>query len=79
MNSNRSVSDIKSELTINGSKDCFIEDIETNYSLIKKRIKNKLNYISLFIGKYSKTEVRILYIDSITDIRLINNIKKKIR
>ena len=52
MNSNRSVSDIKSELTINGSKDCFIEDIETNYSLIKKRIKNKLNYISLFIGKF---------------------------
>ena len=78
MNSNRSVSDIKSELTINGSKDCFIEDIETNYSLIKKRIKNKLNYISLFIGKYSKTEVRILYIDSITDIRLINNIKKRL-
>ena len=74
MNINRSVSDVKSELTINGSKDCFIEDIDINYALINKRIKNDLSSIDLIIGRYSNTKIKILYISSIIDKRLIDNI-----
>lgn len=74
MNVNRSVSDVKSELTINGSKDCFIEDIDTNYSLINKRIVKDLCCVDLTIGRYSKTKIKVLYVSSIADIRLVNNI-----
>lgn len=74
MNVNRSVSDVKSELTINGSKDSFIEDIDVNYILINKRIRKDLCCVDLNIGRYSNTKIKVLYISSITDIRLVNNI-----
>ena len=77
-NSTRNVSEIKSELTINGSKDCFIEDINININLIKKRIKKDLKIININIGKYTKTKIKIVYISSITDKRLIKNIEKKL-
>lgn len=79
MNINRSVSDVKSELTINGSKDSFIENIDVNYKLINKRIKKDLYCIDLNIGRYSNTKIKILYISSITDIRLVNNIFNKLK
>ena len=77
-NYTRNVSEIKSELTINGSKDCFIEDINININLIKKRIKKDLKIININIGKYTKTKIKIVYISSITDKRLIKNIEKKL-
>ena len=77
-NYNRGLSNINSELTINGSKDAFIEDINTNYGLINKRIRNNLNYIDLNIGRYSNTIIKILFIDNITDGRLVNNISNRI-
>ena len=78
VNVNRSVSDVKSELTINGSKDCFIEDINTNFALINKRIKKDLSFIEFNIGKYSLSKIKVLYISSIVDMRFINNIKTKL-
>lgn len=77
-NPKRNISEINSELTLNGSKDCFIEDIETNINLIKRRIKKDLEYIDINIGKYTKTKTKIIYISSITDKRLVKNIKKRL-
>lgn len=78
VNNNRGITESKNELTLNGPKDSFNEDIETNYSLIKKRIKVGLKYIDLKIGRLSKTKTKILYIDNITDLKLVNNIKNKL-
>lgn len=74
----RSVSDVKSELTINGSKDCFVEDININYALINKRIKNNLSHINYSIGKYSNTNTMLLYVSNIADKRLVNNVSKRL-
>lgn len=76
---NRGVTDIKSELTINGSKDCFNEDINVNIQLIKKRIRNNLKNKSLEIGRYSKTKVKILYVKSIANQSLVNNIYNRLK
>ena len=78
VNNNRGITEPKNELTLNGPKDSFNEDIETNYSLIKKRIKVSLKYIDLKIGRLSKTKTKILYIDNITNLKLVNNIKNKL-
>ena len=78
-NSDRSVSDIKSEMTINGSKDCFIENINTNISLIQKRIKRNLKTSELIIGKHTETRVIIIYNSKIADQRLIKNIEKRLK
>ena len=77
VNNNRGITEVKSELTLNGPKDSFNEDIETNYSLIKKRIKINLKNIDLKIGRLSKTKTKILYINNITDIRLKTNKRRK--
>lgn len=75
----RSISETKSEITLNGSKDCFIEDIETNINLLKKRIKKDLKNIGINVGKYTDTKTKIIYISTITNKKLIKNIKNKLK
>ena len=75
----RDIGIIRSELSLCGPKDSFIENINTNIGLIKKRIKsNKLKIESMDIGRYSKTTTSILYIDGIVKKDLVNHIKKKL-
>ena len=76
---NRSIGEVKSELTINGPKDSFIEDIETNYSLINKRLKKNIKAIDMNIGRISNTKIKIIYISNITNIRLVKNIRTKLK
>ena len=76
---NRDIGIIKSELTLSGPKDSFIEDLNTNLNLIKKRIKSKdLKVESMSIGRYTNTSINILYIDGIVKKDLVNHIKKKL-
>lgn len=75
----RDIGVIRSELTLSGPKDSFIENINTNLELIKKRIKSdKLKVDSINIGRYSKTTTNILYIDGIVKKDLVNHVKKKL-
>lgn len=66
-NLNRSISaSIIEPTNIYGSRDGFTESIETNISLIQKRIKcPTLNYEKLLIGRRSQTDVFVLYISDI--------------
>ena len=75
----RDVGIIRSELGLSGAKDSFIENINTNLELIKKRIKSdKLKVDNLNIGRYTKTNINILYIDGIVKKDLVNHVKKKL-
>ena len=75
----RDIGLIRSELTVSGPKDSFIENSNTNLELIKKRIKSKeLKVDDLNIGRYTKTDVKLLYIEGIVKKDLVNHIKKKL-
>lgn len=75
----RSISDSKVESSINGPKDAFTENIQTNIGLIKRRIKsNTLKIESFIIGRKTKTNVSLLYFSDITDKKLINKAKEKL-
>ena len=74
----RDIGLIRSEIALNGPKDSFIENSNTNLNLIKKRIKNNLKVDSLSIGRYTKTNINILYMDGIVKKDLVNHIKKKL-
>lgn len=75
----RDIGIIRSELTLSGPKDSFIENINTNLNLIKKRIKsNDLKVESMSIGRYTKTNINILYIDGIVKKDLVNHVEKKL-
>ena len=76
----RSVTTPETDKAIRGSKDAFIEDIQTNIGLIKKRIRdNNLWCENLFLGKYTDTKVSILYVNEIINKNLLNKIVKRIK
>ena len=73
----RGVTTIESELAINGPKDSFCENFNTNLGLIRRRIKScDLQAKSLLIGRSTLTKVAILYMENIADKKLVDKISK---
>ena len=73
----RSVSNPITENVIRGPLDAFNENIETNIGLIKRRIKDNNLWIRDYeIGKYTKTKVSMLYVNTIAKGELINKVDK---
>jgi len=78
-NLSRSISTPQAESTIRGPMDAFVEDMQTNIGLIRRRIKdNNLWIESQDIGRYTKTKVSIVYINNIAKKEQIEKIKKLI-
>ena len=74
-NLSRSISSPITENTARGALDSFTESIETNIGLIKRRIKsNDLWKINYTIGKYTQTNISVLYIKSIAKKELVTKI-----
>lgn len=77
----RSVTESQNELVVIGPQEAFIEDIETNLSLIRHKIKHPdLKTIHYTIGKYTKTDVYVVYIEGLYKkkflLRLNRNLMK---
>lgn len=76
----RGISEPTSEPALQGPKDGFCENINTNLGLLRKRIKSNHLYIeTMDIGASSKTKVGILYMNTICEKKLATEIKKKIK
>ncbi len=72
----RSVSEPEKDKVLRGSKDGFVETIVFNTALIRRRIRDiDLRMEMLSVGKTSKTDVAVCYMDSRVDKKLLNNIK----
>lgn len=79
-NLTRSISIPQTEITLRGSMDSFVENIQTNIGLIRRRIKcNKLWIETMEIGEYTNTYINIIYINKLCKKRYINLIKKRLK
>ena len=59
----RSINSPQTESALRGAMDSFVENIQTNMGLIRRRIKdNNLWYESIDVGRYTKTKVNVLSI-----------------
>ncbi|MFC4075518.1 spore germination protein [Salinithrix halophila] len=77
---NRSVEEAGTEVAIRGPRDSFIEAIQTNISLIRRRIKSPdLRLETLRLGKVSRTEVAIMYIQGIANTKMVAEVRKRIK
>lgn len=75
----RSVAEPEKDKVLRGSKDGFVETIVHNTALIRRRIRdNDLRMEILNVGRSSKTDVVVCYMDSRVDRNLLNNIKYKL-
>lgn len=67
------------EFTNRGPRDSFTESFDTNISLIRFRIKDKNFRIeNLTLGKRTKTNIALLYIEDIANKKYLDIVKNKI-
>lgn len=75
----RSISPSETETVILGAHDCFVESVDVNLSLIRKRVmSSQLKTIKLQVGKTSKRTVYLLYIEGVASDKDLEEIKKRI-
>ena len=76
----RAVVEPPTDVAIKGPREGFIEDIKTNMSLVRKRLKTPdLRFETLRVGKRSNTAVSLCYLDGTSDTKIKDEIKKKIQ
>jgi hypothetical protein len=75
----RTSSEASNENVIRGPREAFLEDIHTNVTMIRRRIKSPdLKMEQLVIGKYTKTKVIISYLEGLCSDDLIEEVKQRI-
>ncbi|RLQ96576.1 spore germination protein [Falsibacillus albus] len=76
----RSVTQPEVEFSVIGPKEAFVESIDQNINLVRKRLPIKELVVERFvIGSLSRTQVGVLYIDGITNKENINTVKQRIQ
>lgn len=75
----RAVEEPLSEAVVLGPREGFTENIRTNTSMIRRRLKTtKLKFESLKIGNLSQTEVIITYLDGIAQNSIIEEVRSRL-
>ncbi|KXZ40671.1 spore germination protein KA [Alkalithermobacter thermoalcaliphilus JW-YL-7 = DSM 7308] len=75
----RAVEQPDTESSVRGPRDSFTETLSTNISLIRRRIKStNLKFEVMKIGRESKTDVCIVYIDKIVDNDILSTLKRRL-
>ncbi len=65
------------EGSIKSPKDAFTENIETNISLLRYRIKNEnLKIDKIILGEYTKTAAMVVYLDNMVNQEYLKKIKE---
>lgn len=68
------------ERTLHGSREGFIEDLGVNISMVRRRLRDpNLVVEKALVGKRTRTDVAILYIEDIADPEIVNTVREKIK
>lgn len=64
---------------LKGPREGFIEEIKTNVTLLRRRIKSpSLTVKNMQIGRFSSTPVALVYIDGIAEAKVIDEITRRL-
>jgi spore germination protein KA len=75
----RAVSEPSTESEIRGPRDGFVENIQTNAALIRRRIKDYgLRFENMKIGERTKTIVSLIYIQSLVNEALLDEVRNRL-
>jgi spore germination protein KA len=75
----RSVDEPKAESFVRGPRDGFTETIRTNTALLRRRIRTpNLRFDMLQIGKVTKTDICVAYIEGIVNPATVKDVKKRL-
>ncbi|WP_027088258.1 spore germination protein [Cohnella panacarvi] len=75
----RSIEEPQTEAIIRGPRDGFTEEIRTNTSLIRKRIRDhNLRMVSKVIGRRARKELVVAYVEGIVNPELLKEVMRRI-
>lgn len=75
----RSVSTADTEVVVQGSKEAFTETFRVNTVLIRRRIRDtNLKLKQMRIGKRSKTDIGIMYMEDITRPEILKEVERRL-
>lgn len=76
----RSIPEPTLEYTLRGPNDCFVENLDTNLSLIRYRNKDaKLRICQYKVGRRTKSNVAVFYIEDIANDKVVSLMKQRIQ
>lgn len=76
----RPVAEPPTSSILKGPREGFVENIQTNMSLIRARLHSKdLCYEKFTVGKYSNTTVAVVYISGVANKKIVDIVKEKIQ
>lgn len=78
--SKRSIDEPSNESNVKGAKECFIESLNDNKALVRKRLKtHHLKFKQIKLGSAADTPVAIAYIDNRADSKLVTAVEERLK
>jgi spore germination protein KA len=75
----RSITEPINDTSLRGPREGFVENLETNLSILRRRIKDKNLVTDKFVlGRRSQTDLVLMYIDDVVDKEFLQKRKDKI-
>lgn len=75
----RAISEPENDISLRGPREGFVENLETNISILRRRIKDRnLTTEKFTLGRRSQTDLVIMYIDDVADQAFLKRMKDKI-
>lgn len=75
----RAIQEPANDISLKGPREGFVESLQTNVSIMKRRIKDKNLVTEQFtLGTRSQTDLVIMYIDDVVDKDYLKTLKEKI-
>ncbi|MEY8762400.1 MULTISPECIES: spore germination protein [Clostridium] len=75
----RQISEPLNEYSVRGSREGFVENLETNVSMIRRMVKHQdLTIENFTLGKYTQTDIKLMYVDSIADESVMEKIRDRL-
>lgn len=76
----RAIQEPASEVVVRGPREGFVESTATNMTLIRRRIHHpSLRFESIKIGKITKTDIIVAYVEGIADPEVIERVRQRLR
>lgn len=76
----RAVTEPPTSAVLKGPREGFVEDINTNISMIRRKLKTPdLKVEELKVGKYTQSKVCLVYINSIAESEVVDKIRTRLK
>jgi spore germination protein len=74
----RAIETTKNENVIRGPQEAFVEDLSTNITMIRRRIKHPaLKMEPLKLGTYTNTNIMLCYVEGICQKKLVDEVRRE--